>query len=201
MFKHNLILAFILLVFACNQNPVSTITAHKSLADSLHVADTALKTISPARLIVPGKRVGMININGNADSLTVILGKPNTSDAAMGAQMMAWVVEHDKKSYRTTVYSLRNMGGADEAVSHIKEIRITSPWYKTADYAGAGSELKDIKKLYKLKSRFANNTKKLWLYDDANAGIAFEVDSTQRCVAVMVHAKEDSTVTYIDMRQ
>ena len=67
------------------------------------------------------------------------------------------------------------MGGPDEAVSHIKVIRVTSPWYKTADYAGAGSELKDVRKIYKLKMHTmpGYKPKYLALYDDYRAGIGF----------------------------
>jgi hypothetical protein len=95
------------------------------------------------------------------------------------------------------------MGDADDAVSYIKEIRTTSPRFKTADYAGAGSELKDIMKLYKLKKRDVpgNTDKKTALYDDYAAGIGFEVDSNGKCTAVLVHAPGDSSVTYINLHQ
>ena len=194
MRKFLFIPAIISLLFACNST-----STHKTLADSLHVADTALKHLSPQRLIVPGKSIGAILINGNADSLKGLLGKPNFSDAAMGAAYMSWYIKHKKVVYQTDVYAHRNMGAADEAISHIKMIRVTYPWYKTADYAGAGSMLKDVKKLYKLKRHPSIGSNKLWMYDDYNAGIAFEVDSTQRCVSVLVHAKGDSTVSYINM--
>jgi len=198
MLKYTLILAVTSLMLGCEQS-----STHKTLADSLHMADTALKTISPARMIVPGKRIGLISINENADSVILKLGKPARADAAMGASMMTWFIKRKKHTYQTSIYAHRNMGGADEAVSHVKEIRVTSPWYKTADYSGAGSALKDIKKLYKLVMRPVSNPniKKLSLYDDYGAGIGFEVDSTGKCTAVLVHAEGDSSVTYIDMHQ
>ena len=71
------------------------------------------------------------------------------------------------------------MGGADDAISHIKEIRTTSTRYKTADYIGAGSELRDIKKLYKLKMHPITSGSKTGLYDAIAQGIAFEVDSNR----------------------
>ena len=199
MFKYILIPALLVSLTACNQN---NHTAEKQpLADSLHATDSALKPITADRLIVPGKRIGMTRLNGNADSLVTKLGKPDSGDAAMGAQMMTWINKHDTNKYRTTVYSHRNMGGADENVSYIKEIRVTSPWFKTADYAGAGSALKDIKKLYKLKMHMLDTYKKKYaLYDDVNAGIAFEVDSTGKCAAVLIHAAGDSTGSYLNIR-
>jgi len=196
MRKYLFLPAILPLLFACNSS-----STHKTLADSLHVADTTLKHLVPARMIIPGKRIGTITLNSNADSLTTTLGKPDFSDAAMGAAFMTWYADHKKSSYQTSVYAHHNMGNKDEAISHVEIIRVTSPWYKTADYAGAGSMLKDVKKLYRLKKHPSTGSKKLWMYDDYNAGIAFEVDSTQRCVAVLVHTKGDSTLTYINLHQ
>jgi hypothetical protein len=199
MHKYLLIPAVIVSLFSCNHIPFVS-SAHKSLADSLHAADTNLRVIGTERLIVPGKRIGNIYINGNADSLVTLLGKPDFTDAAMGAQLMKWDVIYNKKKYKTNVYSHRGMGGADRTVSQIREIRTTSPWYKTADYAGAGSELKDIKKLYKLKIHPLTAGSKTSLYDARSQGIAFEIDSTGRCSAILIHAPNDSTSTYLDIR-
>jgi len=196
MRKFILIPAILSLLFACNSS-----SSHKTLADSLQVADTSLKHLEPRRIIVPGKSIGDMTINGNADSLVHLLGKPNFSDAAMGAVYMSWNVKRKKAVRQVNIYAQRDTGAADEAISHIKIIRVTSHWYKTADYAGAGSMLKDIIKLYKLKRNPSTGSKNLWMYDDYNAGIAFEVDSTQRCVSVLVHTKGDSTLTYINMHQ
>jgi hypothetical protein len=196
MRKFILIPAILSLLFACNSS-----SSHKTLADSLQVADTSLKHLSPNQIIVPGKSIGNMIINGNADSLAHLLGKPNFSDASMGAVYMSWNIKRKKAVRQVNIYAKHSAGAADEAISHIEIIRVTSPWYKTADYAGPGSMLKDIIKLYKLKRHPSTGAKKLWVYDDYNAGIAFEVDSTQRCVSVLVHTKGDSTLTYINMHQ
>lgn len=175
--------------------------AHPSLADSLHTADTSLKTISPVHLIIPGKKIGHVFINADADSLAAKLGHPSFTDAAMGALMMQWTAHVNGNVYETTTYSHRNMGNADNSVSYIKEIRTTHPKFKTAEYAGVGSELKDVMKIYKLKKRDVPGAtdKKTALYEDYAAGIGFEVDSNGKCTAVLVHAPGDSSVTYINM--
>jgi hypothetical protein len=196
MRKFFFIPAIISLLFACN-----SLSSHKTLADSVQIADTALKHLEPKRIIVPGKSIGAMTIGGNADTLTHLLGKPNFSDAGMGSAYISWNIKHKNNVRQVDIYAHHNMGAADEGVSHIKLIRVTSPWYKTNDYAGAGSMLKDVIKLYKLKRHPSAGSKKLLIYDDYNAGIAFEVDSTQRCVSVMVHTKGDSTLTYINMHR
>ncbi|MGN6178039.1 MAG: hypothetical protein ACTHNW_02595 [Mucilaginibacter sp.] len=193
------IILFVLpLLCACNQTPS---TVHSALVDSLHMADTAVKPVTKAHVIVPGKSVGLITINGNADSLANTLGKPDSSDAAMGASTLAWNVKYKKGHYRIIVYSHRNMGAQDENVSHIKAIYVNAPYYKTADYSGAGSSLRDIRKLFKLTSHAipGYTTKQLALYNDYGAGISFEADSTGRCHGILVYARGDSSVTYINM--
>jgi len=194
MFKYLIIPAIAVLIFGCD-----SLSTHKSLADSIHAVDTPLKTITPAKLIVPGKRIGDIYINENADSVVAKLGKPDSSDAAMGASFMAWFDKKGKNIHQTSIYAHRNMGAADEKVNYIKEIRETSPSFKTADYGGAGSEIKDVIKLYKLEKHPAPGNKKLWLYDNYQAGIGFEVDSTGKCLAVYIHAPGDSSAAHLNI--
>jgi len=199
MLKYILIPFVLIILSACNQNRP---TVKQSLADSVHTADTAsIKAVSPAHLIVPGKKIGRIYIHADADSLAAKLGHPSFTDAAMGALMMQWTVHTDGTVYETSTYSHRNMGEADNSVSYIKEIRTTHPKFKTADYVGVGSELKDAMKIYKLKKHEVpgGTNKKTSLYEDYAAGIGFEVDSNGKCTAVLVHAPGDSSITYIDM--
>jgi hypothetical protein len=193
------ILAIAFLLFSCNQNQPP---AKQSLADSVHTADTsAIKAISPAHLIIPGKKIGHVYIHADADSLAAKLGHPSFTDAAMGALMMQWTAHANGQVYETTTYSHRNMGNDDNSVSYIKEIRTTHPKFKTAGYVGVGSELKDVVKLYKLIKRGVpgSTDKKASLYEDYTAGIGFEVDPNGKCTAILVHAPGDSSVTYINM--
>ena len=196
MLKYLFIPTIAVMLAACNLS-----ANHQSLADSLHMADTVVKPITADRQIIPGKKVGQIYVDENADSVVLKMGKPDSSDAAMGASLMTWNVNHNKSVGKITIYAHRNMGGADEANNHIKQIRVTLPWYKTADYAGPGSELKDIQKIYKLRRRPApGSAKKVSLYEDYQAGIGFEVDSTGKCLAVRVYAPQDSSGTYLNMQ-
>jgi hypothetical protein len=194
MLKFFLIPAAAVLMFGCN-----SMSEHKSLADSIHAIDTPLKIIGPAKLIVPGKRIGNIFINESADSVVAKLGKPDSSDGAMGASFMAWFDKTGKTIRQTSIYAHRNMGSKDENISHVKVIRETSPTFKTADYGGAGSALKDVMKLYKLEKHPAPGSKKLWMYDNYQTGIGFEVDSTGKCLAVYVHAPNDSSAMYLSI--
>jgi hypothetical protein len=196
MLKYIFIPVIVIALSACNQS-----VYHQSLADSLHMADTVVKPITADRQIIPGQKVGQVHINEDADNVITMLGKPDSSDAAMGASLMTWNVKHNKTVGKLIIYAHRNMGAAGEAINHVKQIRVTLPWYKTTDYAGPGSELKDIQKIYKLKKQPAPRYgKKFSLYEDYAAGIGFEVDSTGKCLAVRVYAPQDSSGTYLNMQ-
>ncbi|WP_461448555.1 hypothetical protein [Mucilaginibacter sp.] len=194
MFKYLIIPAIITLMCGCD-----SLSSHKSLADSLHAADTALKVIPKAKMIIPGKSIGDIYINEDVDSVVAKLGKPDSSDAAMGASCLVWFDKTSKVVRQTDVYAHKNMGNADEKISHVKVIRETATSFKTADYGGAGSAIKDVMKLYRLEKHKAPGNKKLWLYDNYQMGIGFEVDSTGKCLAVYVHAPGDSSATYLNI--
>lgn len=203
--------AFVFLA-SCHQqstkgtSAATSITIDSNQKDSLLKATTTgkdtTKSVLAEYLIVPGKSIGQTSLGGNADSLIQKLGKPDKGDAAMGAQMMTWYARHDTSGYLTTVYSHRNMGGKDEIISRIKQIRITSPAFKTADHIGVGSTLSNLQKCYQLKAGTVPGGKdaSLKLYDDVTAGIAFEVDASGACKAVIIHAPRDSAATYLDMR-
>ena len=200
MFKYTSVAAIACLLLACNQPDKTQSTITTTATATITHADTTIKPVAPAQLIIAGKSIGGTYINESTDSVITKLGKPDSGDAAMGASLMTWFSKRDKSTYRTSVYAHRNMGGTDENISYVKAIRVTSPYFKTADYAGAGSEMKDVMKLYKLKKHAAPGNKKMWLYDDSRAGIGFEADSTGRCTAVMIHPKGDSYTTYLNMQ-
>jgi hypothetical protein len=196
MFKYLIIPAITMLMFGCD-----SFSSHKSIADSIHAVDTPLKVIPTVKMIVPGKRIGDICINEDVDSVINKLGKPDSSDAAMGASYMVWFDKTGKIVRQTDVFAHRNMGGKNEKLSHVKVIRETAPSFKTADYGGAGSAIKDVMKLYKLQKHMAPGNKKLWLYDNYQTGIGFEVDSTGKCLAVYVHAPGDSSAVNLNIHR
>ena len=194
MLKYLVIPAVIMLMFGCD-----SLSSHKSLADSIHAVDTPLKTIAKAKMIIPGKRIGDICIGESTDSVVLKLGKPDSGDNAMGASVMTWFDKTGRLVHQTSIYTHKTMGAKDERISHVELIRETGPSYKTADYGGASSALKDVMKLYKLKKHPDPANKKVWLYDNYQTGIGFEVDSTQRCLAVYIYAPGDSAATYLNI--
>lgn len=183
------------LLFACNS------PADKKVADSATTDTTvAIETeVKPDQLITPGKGIGHLTIDLPVDSAIAKLGKPDSSDAAMGSSLMAWYSK-DADKYRTAVFARRNMG--NDEVSRIKLIMVSSPWFKTDDGIATGTTLADIEKSYQLKpvDNTAAAKKGLLVYDDNAKGITFDVDSaSKKCVAITVHQANEKPGSYINM--
>jgi hypothetical protein len=91
------------------------------------------------------------------------------------------------------------MGGPDETISRVKQIRVTSPQFKTAEGIGTGATLTELSARYSIKA--VDQYKQLKVYDDLQHGIAFDVDSiTNRCVAISVHAPFNRNAAHMNLR-
>ena len=206
-------------LFACNQSTKKQITADTtpqavdtgkvkqpilddSIAKSPASTDTSTtKTVSAYRLIGPGKGIGRILLNENIENVSLLLGRPDSSDAAMGSSLMVWYAKHNSAGYKTSVFSHRNMGAKDEIISRIQKILITSPEFKTAEGVGVGATRDEIKKTYDLKptSDYKNKDGKVQVYTDMDKGISFEIDASNKCVGVVVHKAHDTASAYLNM--
>jgi hypothetical protein len=123
MIKYGFWLMVICFGMACTQSAMKN-----SPASTKQKAATCNgKPIPIDKMITPGGGIGRVTISENADSTVIVLGKPDSGDAAMGARLMTWYDKHDTSSYQINVYSHRNMGAADENIAHVRAIRVTSP--------------------------------------------------------------------------
>lgn len=195
--KHILIGILLPILFACNNQQADN--ADKS-ADTRH-ADTTVVTPAPQHtvLITPGKSIGRLEIGLATDSAIVWLGKPDSSDAAMGSALMSWYL-NDNNKYRTAIFAGRNMG--NDETSRIKRVMVSAPSYKTADGIATGASLAEIEKLYKVKQvdDATAKSKGLLVYDDVERGIVFDIDSVSKiCKAITIHKAGESSSTYINM--
>lgn len=157
------------------------------------------KSVPAAQLIVPGKSIGQTSIGENAENVFRRLGNPDSGDAAMGKSLSTWYAKHDVKGYQTQVFCSRNMGNPDETVSRVIQIRVTSPYFKTANGIGVGSMLKQINASFisKKSSFYKENKQTFFVYDTAE-GIAFETTAGGKCVGIIVHAlKNYGGATYL----
>ena len=197
--KPVVIAASYLLLTACNQSQTKSAQTQNAADTVFNTAiSTEEKSVAAAALITPAKSIGKISLKETADSVYKDLGKPDSGDAAMGKSLSTWYADHDPKGYQTQIFCARNMGNADENVSHVKQIRVTSPYFKTKEGIGVGTTLTQIESKFKVVKTASYPTKKL-PYDiyDAQTGIAFEI-LNGKCRAVIVYLPGDrGGITYL----
>lgn len=153
-------------------------------------SDTVIKYIPPeitdSKLhIVPGKSIGLTQLGQNAETLAS-LGKSDFSDAAMGKAWATWYSK-DGKKHELNIYTTYKDSEMKEKV--IRQIRITSPEFKTSDKIATGKSLNEIQKSFpkvKLAGKYNANGKAVQLYDDADSGIAFEIENDS-CIGIIIH--------------
>lgn len=183
-----------LLTASCNSKPENQTnkpdsvvqTSEQQTDSSLLKRDTLTKDKASDWLLVPGKSAGKTQINQDAEQVYKNLGKPDGGDAAMGKSVAIWYAHHDSTSYSTAIYTSRDMG--NNPVAFVKQIRVTSPSFKTKEYIGATSGLSEIKKIFHLQTveKYKDAGQEYTVYD-AKEGIAFEIGADQKCVAVIIH--------------
>lgn len=195
------ILPLVCYLFACKPKAGHETQDKQDLTAVKAIDDTA-KVIPPDKLIEPGKGIGKLLLNGNADSAAAFLGKPDFADAAMGSALMTWYAKHDTTGYKTSIFADHNFGAKDEGVPHIRKILVTSPNFKTADGLGTGMGLYQYQKHFRLKAitSYKARGKKVKVYEAKDKGIAFEVDSASgKGLAIAVYKPGDSLAAHINM--
>ncbi len=189
-----------LLGLASCHSPGSDGQAHSqdSLAQ-IHKTDMAAAKTDSSWLLIPGVSAGKTKLDEPGDSVYKRLGKPNAGDAAMGKAVAFWYADGDSTGNVLSVYTSRDMGNDETA--RVKRIRVTSPSFKTNTGLGPGSQKKDIEVGFAVKPQdsYLKDGKKVTLLD-APEGIAFEVDEAGKCVAVIIHAPNDSFGSYLPLR-
>jgi hypothetical protein len=190
--RNSFIILAAMVFAACNQSPettkaVDTTTTDKPDTINQYSNTTANnKPVAADKLIVLGKSIGQTTLNQDAAGVFKRLGKPDAGDAAMGKALSIWYAGHDTTGYQTMIYTTRQMGTEDD-LSRIKQIRVTSPWFITAEGIHNGSTLQQISKLYEVK-KFATFTLKKEAYTiyRSDKGIAFEVGPQDVCKGIVV---------------
>jgi hypothetical protein len=206
LLKYLFILA--LAVTSCKQKTSPTtagaITRDTTTSDTAKTNDTTAadlpgdKPVPLAQLIVPGISVGQTAINESSENIHKKLGKPDGGDAAMGKSISIWYANHDTTGYVTQMYFSRNMG--NDETSRVKQIRVTSPWFKISNKIHAGVPFNSVEPAYKLKkvALFADKGQQRSLYDDVKGGISFEVNDKGIITSIAVHEPgREAASTYL----
>lgn len=161
-------------------------------------------TAAPAKpinlLVAPGQGIGNVMLEQPADALAH-LGPADVSDSAMGKSWQTWYSKVDTAAtgkLELNVYTEYRNNQLKEKV--VRQIRVTSPDFKTAEGVSAGMPFMEIVESYpnlKWVGTFqhpsGNGT--VEVFDDAPSGIAFEIRQhagQKTCDALIVHPKEQA---------
>jgi hypothetical protein len=206
--KYLIVLVLALSVTACQQNKApksaDTIVNNTDTTRSGTSPDTAVvnhpgnRPVPQAQLIVPGTSIGQTTINESGESVHKRLGTPDGGDAAMGKSVSIWYANHDTTGYVTQMYFSRGQG--NDEIKRVKQIRVTSPFFKINNEVHAGVPLKNVLLLYKLKkvALFTDKGDSRSLYDDVKGGIAFDVDDKEIITGITVHEPgREAASTYL----
>ncbi len=200
------------LLFACSNNKqqptIQTITTVKNnndtVVDTLPIIDSVNIT-SAKQLIEPGKGIGQITIDEKMEEVAHLLGIPDAGDAAMGKSISIWYSKNPPKKYSSTIYSTSNFGDKDES-RKVQNIRVTSPYFITANNISCGSDLSFILQKYpelkKPKTYYKDTITqtKINIYENIKGGIAFEVNKSNKCVGISVYKPgKRITQTYLPL--
>lgn len=146
---------------------------------------------SSSRTIVPGQRIGLLALKSYPGQLP--LGTPQAGDAGMSQHEYLWVskrrVGNRMVTEKTFAKAVSNgvFDGGGPGVT-IETIRVTSPYFRTADGIGPGASLASIRRHYR---HLETDSSVATVLEDSARGIAFEFASAHpsaasRCIAVSV---------------
>lgn len=208
--KIYILTAAIISLIACNNNTSTQVSVTNDTnivsnktnsavdtvhSDSTHV-DSVMNNLTLNNTIVPGERIGKIEIGMSDRSLEPLLGKPDASDAAMGKAWLTWYGkkpdEHNNKTQLNVYTSYRDTGMRDKSV---QQIRTTSSFFKATQDVHVYASLDNIRKVFsgiKKVQQSTSDEKRFTIYDDINNGIAFEIvdaNGEKICRAIFVHIK------------
>ncbi len=148
--------------------------------------------------IVPGKRIGKIQIGLTVSQVRKLLGKPTGGDAALGTWWDDWR-QYSKRNYEET--EVRYNLSSDEDVHHrVTQILVTSPVFHTVEGISTNSSMKAIRTAYPhlkyIQLLTDNSTPPMEIYDDRAKGIAFQIlrkrsgaSYVRTCYAIIVHTR------------
>jgi hypothetical protein len=181
----------VILFYACSgDQSKSTKAQEQTVKDTIATSSADTSGNDQSLLLVPGKSAGKVNIGQNAEEVYVLFGKADAGDAAMQKSVAIWYKNHDPKSLSTSIYTVRDTG--DNPAARIKQVRVTSPKFKTKENIGVSSTLGEIQNKYSVTklTDVTGRGEVLEMYDHL-AGIAFEVDSKGICKAIIIHSANE----------
>ncbi|MCX2741420.1 hypothetical protein [Pontibacter anaerobius] len=207
MMKHALYFILILCLLSCQSQDENRQAPPDPMATDTAATVQPPKPATPdsAYLIIPGESIGHIKLGMAAKTVSSILGKPDSGDAAMGKALSFWVSKQaNEPQHYVAVYTVTDFGSEDET-PRVQQVQVTSPQFLTTDSIGTGKSLPEIRQKYKKLKPLAyfrnEQQQQVYIYNDREQGIAFEITTSDSlCTAITIHPKgENVTDTYLPL--
>jgi hypothetical protein len=150
-------------------------------------------------LIVAGQSIGQTHLGRLGATYLAKLPKPDADDSGMGKYRSVWLSKSQAGRKDTLyIFSVANDPRDIQPRNGVSIllIRVTSPWYHTANSISTGNALPQILRSFPgARATDQGQT----LYDDSEQGIAFEFSGRatagSRCIAIMVHPPGEANLT------
>ena len=161
------------------------------------------KIVDPRFLIVPGRSVGEISLGEDMVEVGKKLGRPNDGDAAMGKAWGIWYSNDSTAGARNELAIYSSYRDTSMRVKDVKQIRITSPKFKTQDGFTTGQSESDTKLKFpgmEQISAYLNEQKDtVTVYDARQDGIGFEF-LKGKSISLTIHPMNQSVnSTYLTL--
>ncbi|WP_276499818.1 hypothetical protein [Pontibacter litorisediminis] len=196
-----LYLVFFLSLLSCQSQESSEQQAAPAAVPPADTASApATATPDSTYLILPGESIGKVKLGMPGSELTSILGKPDSTDAAMGKALLYWL----NGQHYLVIYTVADFGGQDERPK-VQQVQVNSPQFQTPDGIGTGKALPEIRQKYGRLKPLAHyqdeQQQQVYIFDAQQQGIAFEVTLPDSlCTAITIHPKgQNVTDTYLPL--
>ncbi len=174
-------------VVGCQSANRKQAVQHDSLT---HISTVAGQTTDQRFLVVACRSVGEITIGADMEQVSQKLGKADAGDAAMGKAWGIWYGTDSTGGQRNEIAIYSTYRDTSMRVKDVKQIRVTSDKFKTADGFSLGTTLTALQSKFpdlKQISRYENAQKDTVLvYDSKKSGISFEF-LKDKSIALTVH--------------
>lgn len=147
-------------------------------------------------LIIPGQRIGKIQLGTDAAALDNLLGKPSLTDAAMGQAWLTWQGKVDEHNNPTELNIYTSYKEDSMSAKVVKLVHSTSSVYATEKNIHVYSALEEIRRAYPALVKIATykhrDGRDIAIYASKAQGIAFEVAAAGEqtiCTGIIIYEK------------
>jgi len=190
----NYLIPFLLILATSCQPPTSDQKKQEQIHNGT-IAENKISKLDSTKLIIAGKGAGELFLGQDMQDVIKKLGHADDGDAAMGSAVGVWYTNSSADtSLRNPITIFSTYRDSNMVIKVIKQLSISAPEFSTTQGIHTGVKLKKLQSSYpslKKAERYINEKNKdtLAIYDDLNAGIAFDIHK-DTISAITIHPRK-----------